>query len=416
MKGKLTLILTLVMTVLIWIGGYGIPRISYLDAAKLTALLGAVLISWEFILSTRSVVIEELFGGLDNVYKVHHWVGKYGFILVLLHPIMLAIKSFLASSNISIYFLPTGPVPYAMGVWAIYLFIILLIVTIFLKIEYHLWKFTHNLMGIPLLFVLIHVLIISSDVSRNPMLRVWIVSFVVLAIYSFVYKRFIYPYIKGYAFKIKSIQPLNEAWEIELQSDSKKKMDALPGQFVFTEMFSTSMTKEAHPFSIAGIHEGGISVLIKSLGDYTQKLQNLKIGDTVKVFGPHGRFYKHFNPKEYQIWIAGGIGIAPFLSVLEGYAKTGSELNASLFYIVKSASDMIHFNKLENYANTIKGFKLYPYDTSILGRIGASKIYTPETSSYIICASKGLTDALTEGLVKLGVKRNSVKTEQFTLY
>lgn len=55
------------------------------------------------------------------------------------------------------------------------------------------------------------------------------------------------------------------------------------------------------------------------MGDYTGTLaQRLRPGQTVRVEGPYGRFdLERRNPKARQIWIAGGIGVTPFLAWLE---------------------------------------------------------------------------------------------------
>ena len=70
-----------------------------------------------------------------------------------------------------------------------------------------------------------------------------------------------------------------------------------------------------HPFTISSApQEGVVRVTVKALGDYTSRLQELvEPGMPAVIGGPHGRF-NHWRGTDRQVWIAGGVGVAPFLS------------------------------------------------------------------------------------------------------
>ena len=91
--------------------------------------------------------------------------------------------------------------------------------------------------------------------------------------------------------------------------------DYIPGQFCFFQFVKEDISMESHPYTICGTYtEGHITILVKSLGDYTKNLyQKLTINTTALIEGPYGNF-DHKLGKEKQIWIAGGVGIAPFVS------------------------------------------------------------------------------------------------------
>src|SRR3989339_1142220 len=61
--------------------------------AQVTGILGIILLSWSYIISSKNRVIEKLFGGLDKAYRLHHIIGGTAFVLVLNHPLFLVIKS-----------------------------------------------------------------------------------------------------------------------------------------------------------------------------------------------------------------------------------------------------------------------------------------------------------------------------------
>jgi predicted ferric reductase len=91
-----------------------------------------------------------------------------------------------------------------------------------------------------------------------------------------------------------------------------------PGQFAFV---SFADHEGAHPFTIASADRGDreLSFQIKALGDYTRSLATLlAAGQPVRVEGPYGRFdIGRQDRRAQQLWVAGGIGVTPFLAWLE---------------------------------------------------------------------------------------------------
>ena len=416
-KGKLTISLTLVITFMLWLPQYQGELLSILTLSRITALLGTVLLAWEYMLATRAQYIEEIFDGLDTVYKVHHWVGKYGFILILLHPLTLLINAITNGLNWQIYLLPSQVLSYSVGVYALYTLCILLFVTLILKIPYHLWKLTHNFMGVPLLFLMIHILLISSDVSSNGLLRIWITGFVFLGILAYLYKRFVYNRINGYEYRVESVQRASSnAHKIRL-NPKNRIVQAEPGQFIFIKTVSKSRNKELHPFTVSSREPNGtIEFIVKNLGDYTNEIKNLNPGESIVIYGPHGRFGKHFVAGEREVWIAGGIGITPFLSVMQEYARSGKQLDVTLYYIVKNVDDFIEFERLSEYSRQIQGFTLIAHDSSVLGHVNPASFFDIRANRYVICASNRLENSIREGLLNLGVDMTKIKSEAFSLY
>src|SRR5471030_3126725 len=90
----------------------------------------------------------------------------------------------------------------------------------------------------------------------------------------------------------------------------------VPGQFAMVYLEAKDGWHR-HPFTISSApQERVVRVTVKALGDYTSPLQELiEPGMPAVIGGPHGRF-SHRRGTDHQIWIAGGVGVAPFLSWL----------------------------------------------------------------------------------------------------
>jgi predicted ferric reductase len=108
------------------------------------------------------------------------------------------------------------------------------------------------------------------------------------------------------------------------------------GQFLFINFAQRG--EGAHPFTIASdwnSQEGTLTLAIKALGDFTRALPSLvQPGQRITLEGPYGRFDFAPAASEHQVWVAGGIGVTPFLARLGELAREhgGGKINADFFY------------------------------------------------------------------------------------
>ena len=157
---------------------------------------------------------------------------------------------------------------------------------------------------------------------------------------------------------------------------------------------------------------------IKSLGDFTKKLDALKIGDRSELEGPYGRFNFH-NENSDQIWVAGGIGITPFIGMAEDLAEKDELKNkVELYYCVKDEREFVYFDEFKDIEKRLKNnFKFIPWVTDTHGHLTIQeikKLSSPfKRSEFYLCGPKGLKDAISKGLVEAGVPKEKIFDEQF---
>ncbi|GAM74446.1 putative oxidoreductase [Vibrio ishigakensis] len=170
---------------------------------------------------------------------------------------------------------------------------------------------------------------------------------------------------KQHVAHIQVVKPITNGLDIRLKADD---FSYNPGQFAFVGFGDK---EKPHPFSIASAHQesGEARLLIKSSGDYTQTLKDkLKIGQEVTIEGPYGCFNFDDNCKQ-QVWIAAGIGIAPFLSAIE---SVGKSKQVTLFYSYREIDTEL-LDELKSRAIQA-GVRLYLRDTSADGRFNQLEI------------------------------------------
>lgn len=149
-----------------------------------------------------------------------------------------------------------------------------------------------------------------------------------------------------------------------------------PGQFAFV---SFDDKEGAHPFTIASADRGdrAVSFQIKALGDYTGRLaEQLQPGQAVRVQGPYGRFdLARCNPRARQIWIAGGIGVTPFLAWLEALqADPGKAPTADLHYCTRDQSNDAFVPRLQALCATLPGIRLHVHGARQGGALHATAL------------------------------------------
>ena len=111
---------------------------------------------------------------------------------------------------------------------------------------------------------------------------------------------------------------------------------ARPGQFVMVKASPSADPLLRRPFSVFEILRNadgtpaGISILNKRIGTGTRLLYDLEPGARVMCLGPLGQPFEPVEPPMHAWMVAGGVGLAPFLTLAEALAARGTP--ATLFY------------------------------------------------------------------------------------
>lgn len=414
-----------------------------LTLGRITGLVGMVMYAMNLIYATRLRFLEYWFGGLNRVYIAHHLLGGFALIFLAFHPMLLALRFIKTSvTQAALLLIPNGLTPVSslwntesiyhtavlvqwgifLGIVAFWGMVVLLLITFFIKIPYHLWLFTHRFLGVAFFLAGLHVVILSSNASSSPALRIYVLVMSVLGILAFIYKSLVGKIlIRKYKYKITDIK-------IEAGNVSHLTMEPLglamsykPGQFVFIRILDSDVkgiNKEWHPFSISSSpKDSKLRLSIKGLGDYTNELINLKPGSIAEIEGAYGKFtYTNYKNKN-QIWVAGGIGITPFLSMAKDLPD--SDYKIDLYYSVKTASELMDWRQLNQMAVFKKpDFKIYPFVADQQeGFLSADYIDKHsgdlKNKDIFICGPPPMMASLRKQFKDKGVPGTSVHTEEF---
>lgn len=397
---------------------YGIKREPLLIlCSEISALLGLALFALTFILSTRIKWLEDSFGGLDKMYQTHHKLGKTAFFLLLAHPIFLAIRWIPGNiEKLTWYFFPVHRrLAVNLGSYAWWGLILLMLLTLVIKIPYDKWKITHKFLGIFFILGVLHAFLLESNITTNVILLFYFSLISLLAIAAYVYKTILFDaIIKHYNYKVTKVSRLSDKIIEIIMLPEKEKLKFFPGQYYFFSFFNPLIKKETHPFTICSPpKDNKIHICVKTLGDFTKRLyEDIKPGIQVRLEGPYGRF-DFTKGKNKQIWIAGGVGIAPFLSWAR-YLKNHEQSNLiiDLYYCVNSRDEALFYDEFKSLCNKYKGFNLHLISADTEGFLNTEQIDVVDRDIFI-CGPKAMRKKLIHDFLKQNVSKKNIQYEDF---
>ena len=210
---------------------------------------------------------------------------------------------------------------------------------------------------------------------------------------------------------------------IELKITADADIAFLPGQYVNITVPGTSETRAYSFSSRPGSRE--LSFLIRNVPGglmSTWLVGQAKTGDKVTLAGAMGIFY--LRPVDRPLlMLAGGTGLAPFLSMLEHLKASGSSQPVHLIYGVTNNEDLVAVEALEAYAADIEGFTFktvvadaqsgHPRTGYVTNHMEDAPINDGDVDVYL-CGPPPMVDAVLGYFREEGIEPASFHYERFT--
>ncbi len=305
------------------------------DVAIGLGFAGLVMMGIQFLLTARFRRAAAPYG-IDIIYYFHRMLAYALVGFVLAHPlILIAINPALGS-----YLNPlTAPWEMTTGLAALLLLLVLVATSVFRKqfgIPYEWWRLAHLLAGVvAIALAFTHILPIAHYTGVPVVRRLWIgIGLTLLAIVVWV--RVFRPWaLLLRPYRVTNVRPdRGESWILSLEPEDHDGIRFQPGQFAWVTLRASPFAMREHPFSFASSPspDGRLEFAIKELGDFTLTVGTIEPGEVGYVDGPYGSFSidRHPDAPGY-VFLAGGIGIAPIVSMLRALAERGDSRPHVLF-------------------------------------------------------------------------------------
>jgi len=418
--GNLSIIICVLLTLLVWFVfppvNDGRENFVRQYAGEIIGSVNIVLMAWSLFISTRPRWAEPFFGGLDKMYIAHRRTSVTALLMIFVHVLTVPITlTGWALGNYLAVFAFTGIVSIAL-------------VSLSPRIPflnkitggtYQGWKNIKKYIGIFFIAGFIHSLTIGNPLNAFIAIN-WVQIFFIIGAASYLYTELFGRFFKKYLpYTVEAVNhPNGSTTEVILRPKKDPISHQRAGQFLFVRFPNSGTLDESHPFTISSApHEDVLRVTIKASGDFTRSLfTDLKPGMDAVVEGAYGMFdYKTGGQK--QIWIAGGIGLTPFLSFIRDMDGDLKQ-DVDFYYSVRHKDEALFLDEIETAAKKNPRLKTHVRFSVVDGSLGIEEIVRNASgalSGYHIymCGPLPMIQAFEKKFLESGVPAKNIHFEEF---
>lgn len=405
-------------------------RLALMRAAAATGMAAGVMLLLQMITSGRFEAISGRIG-IDVTMAFHKWAAPAALVLAALHVAFLVgppdathphrfdsrLWSLIKRDDL------------ADARWALGLMAVLVLVALFrdrLRLRYEVWRATHLGMALVLLGLFLAHLLTDGRLGSLS-LGFWLLlgAAVLLPALGVYARRLLRPVSRDW--RLASARKVaDRLWEVTLEPPADCTFSYRPGQFAWLVFGRHRLPLFDHPFSIASSPDDpNLRFLIQEAGDFTRTLGTLPAGTRVGLDAPHGSFGVE-RADDPVVLVAGGVGIAPVLSVLGGLAAAGHKAPVRLAYAGHAASGMvgpafwrpacerlgIEPLLLASQGFGAAGMQPGPLKPPHLQTLMAG--LDPRRTQVLICGPGPMMTAACNGFQRLGVPLGQIQYERFS--
>jgi predicted ferric reductase len=393
------------------------------EIAFAAAMLSFSLICLQVLLAGRFKTMDRSFG-LDILMRFHKSMGVLALVLVLSHPVLLALghqswKLFTFDTSWQVYSGKAALLLLILGVLFAFTFVKL-------GIDYNIWRFTHKIMILVIMLGFAHAIFIGPDIQNGLTRIYWLSLFAVVSL-VFTYRNVFVPLWGRHRFIVSDVkQETHDTYTLTFEPRDGKPICRNPGQFMFLKLLRPGRLSELHPFTISAspLKTDILQATIKQSGNFTNTIDQTKTGDIGKIEAPFGRFsYVYDNPAKI-LFIAGGVGITPIMSMIRCLRETDDNRPVILLYGNKTEKDILFRQELAELPNNFKSVHIlsHPSDNwqgeqgyitnEIIDKYAGDVV--SEAHVYL-CGPPVMMDKVIKSLHSLNVSDKRIHYERFTI-
>lgn len=393
------------------------------DFSVALGFVGLALMGVEFVLVARVRQIAEPFG-TDGVVDLHRYIGLTGLVFVLVHVALSGDwRQALSPSD--------TPALVVVGGVAVAALLLLIATSVWrrrLRLAYEVWQVLHSVLAVVVVVAaLVHILLVDHYIDTAWKRGLWVIMTAAF-VWVLVWVRVVRPLkLRRRPWVISEVvADRDRTTVITMRPKGHDGMRFAPGQFAWITIGRSPFLITSHPFSFSSSAErpAEVSMAIKAVGDFSASVAEARPGSIVHLDGPHGVFsIDQYEGAGYGL-VAGGVGIAPALSMVETLADRSDARPVVLFVCSRDYDSIILRERVEELRERLDLHVVYvmsqpsPEWTGERGRLDAEIIarHLPDgfpRFQYFACGPVPLLKVVEESLVGLGVPADRVHTERF---
>jgi predicted ferric reductase len=299
-----------------------------------------------------------------------------------------------------------------------------------LRMRYETWRLSHGLAALAIAgFGTHHTLAVGTYSSEPWLAAFWIVA-TALAMLALLHVYLVRPLIKRRApYRVVANRKVAQRmWELVIEPERGAGMSFAAGQFVWLNLGHAPFSLVEHPFSMssAPAQRPRIAFTIKESGDFTGRIGTVAPGTRAYVDGPHGNFSLAGRDVRGLVFIAGGVGLAPVMSILRQLAAERWPHPVRLIYGNRVADQILYRDELKALKSILDFDVTHVLSEPPHGWHGAVGMLTHDVLdtildshgdadwTYFLCGTPAMMTSVERVLAARGVPRGRIVAERFS--
>jgi ferredoxin-NADP reductase len=216
---------------------------------------------------------------------------------------------------------------------------------------------------------------------------------------------------------ISIVNPFEGIYTLEFKSLAGK-FKYHPGQFLHIALDSdydgSGQWPESRCFSMqSNPKEETIRITYSVKGAFTKQMEKeLKVGSEVWLKLPYGDLFTQTHNKTNTVFIAGGTGITPFLSLFT-HESFNEYINPKIYLGFRTKEFNIYQTELDRSCNSSKFVKLFYEDKDGVLDIHSITNDNGPNSNYFISGPPAMIKILKETLINKGIPASNILTDDW---
>ena len=404
-------------------------RSFWVELSVALGFVGLTQIGLQFVLIARFQPLTYPYG-IDVILKYHREIAIVATVFVLLHPVLLLVEH---PARVALLNPLGGTYASKFGLASVVTLLAIAVTSVWrerLRINYEAWRWIHTILGIlTLVFAQVHVSLAGLYINTLWKQILWIASSVGL-VGLVAYLRLIKPGLQRQRpWRVVGVRKEGgETVNVDIEAVGHEGIKFHPGQFAWIKVGDSPYTMEEHPYSFASSAEESkrVSFGVKALGDFSERLQQLKEGTTVYLDGPHGAFSVDRAQAPGYVFIAGGVGITPMMSFLNTLADRNDPRPIMLIYSTNEEHELAYSDEIEALKERLDLETVFvldepPHDWvaeegKVTGDLLERRLPKERfTRRFFVCGPPAMMTAVQDALLEHGVPQRHIHLEKFAL-
>lgn len=421
--GVLTHVGVAVLVALVWLVVGPVDGPFQNHVAELVGVESIWLMSSSVLVLTRSARIERSFGGVDGTLRWHRLAGAVGMGLGMIHPALFVEGGEGESSVFAHLIGPLTVLAVALVAWAF--------MTPTSRVAswpgpigwlarrgYDSWRAVHGVLAGFLVVAMAHGVADSASLQQNPVLLVLYAAVCAVGLYALVERMIVVRLkVRDLAGTVVAVERFGESTAV-LTIAPEQPFSHEAGQFI--ELGVPVSGERPHPFTIISAPGSPhVQVAVRALGVGTTRIIKVTtVGDRVSLSRARG-LLRYQDAGRRQVWVAGGIGIAPFISWVRAQGEHYPGHHVDLIWSNRGFDTEPFVDELVAVAQNSTWLTVHLHDTGLSPRLTAADVVAAgggkvEAITVLACGSPAMISGLGSGLSAAGLPRERLHTEAFS--